>query len=348
MLIPRTLWLALFLGVLGLFSVAGAKEPVGRFTAKVISVVDGDTLKVLKDGSEETVRLFGVDAPEKSQAFGREAKEFTSKLALKKDVTVRFYGKDSRKRILADVILPDERNLNHELVRNGYAWWYDLYAKDDQELKADQNIASASRVGLWSKPKPVAPWLFRQAAAHDEAILSTTESAASSDEFLTSPPPPPFSPGAVGPDASYPSAPGVQLNGTPPYAGEPYQQEGYYQPGYNQQGYYQPGYNQQFYDQLLYAPQGYGNPQSGGGYGNTQPGGGYSSRELREMNGTGSQGGAYGATGMGIESYRYIPYSNQPYFVLPGMGNSNFAPRSNRSNRSSSGNNSDSSSSGGQ
>ena len=43
--------------------VANADQP------KVISVHDGDTLKVVQDGQQTTIRLHGIDAPEIGQAF---------------------------------------------------------------------------------------------------------------------------------------------------------------------------------------------------------------------------------------------------------------------------------------
>ena len=45
---------------------------------KVVGISDGDTIKVLHDGKLEKIRLYGVDTPEKSQAFGQKAKEFTA------------------------------------------------------------------------------------------------------------------------------------------------------------------------------------------------------------------------------------------------------------------------------
>jgi micrococcal nuclease len=51
------------------------------FTASVITITDGDTIRVMHDGVSEGVRLWGVDAPETKQAFGTQAKQFTGDLA---------------------------------------------------------------------------------------------------------------------------------------------------------------------------------------------------------------------------------------------------------------------------
>jgi micrococcal nuclease len=64
----------------------------------------------------------GIDCPERRQAFGTRARQFTSSLAFGKEVTVIVAGRDRYDRTLSNVILPDGRNLNHELVKAGYAW----------------------------------------------------------------------------------------------------------------------------------------------------------------------------------------------------------------------------------
>jgi endonuclease YncB( thermonuclease family) len=41
-----------------------------------------------------------------------------------KDVTLQTFGKDKYGRTIADVLLPDGTNVNHELVKDGWCWWY--------------------------------------------------------------------------------------------------------------------------------------------------------------------------------------------------------------------------------
>jgi endonuclease YncB( thermonuclease family) len=65
------------------------------------------------------------------QDFGSRARIVTSELAFGKVVTVYPRRKDQYRRTVADVILPDGRILNHELVRLGMAWWYRRYAPND-------------------------------------------------------------------------------------------------------------------------------------------------------------------------------------------------------------------------
>ena len=51
-----------------------------QFTGKVVAIADGDTIQVLREGRAVKVRLYGVDAPEKAQAFGTQARKFTGDL----------------------------------------------------------------------------------------------------------------------------------------------------------------------------------------------------------------------------------------------------------------------------
>jgi endonuclease YncB( thermonuclease family) len=41
------------------------------FEGKVIGVLDGDTIEVLHEKKTERIRLYGIDCPEKGQAFGQ-------------------------------------------------------------------------------------------------------------------------------------------------------------------------------------------------------------------------------------------------------------------------------------
>lgn len=133
----------------------------GDFTGRVVGVSDGDTIEVMRAGRAVRVRLQGVDCPESHQAYGTRAKQFTSELAFGKTVAVQVHGTDQYGRILGEVILPDGRSLNRELVRNGYAWWYRRYS-DDPVLQQLEEEARRERRGLWREKNPTPPWEFRR------------------------------------------------------------------------------------------------------------------------------------------------------------------------------------------
>lgn len=144
---------------------ASCRPSAGRepFEAKVIGVADGDSLTVLDGTTQVRVRLHGIDCPERGQAFGAAAKRFTSALAFGKRVTVKGRGKDRYGRLLAEVVLPDGRSLNRELVSAGMAWHYARYSDDESLAKAEREARKA-RVGIWSEADPVAPWSYRAAS----------------------------------------------------------------------------------------------------------------------------------------------------------------------------------------
>jgi micrococcal nuclease len=135
------------------------------FSGKVVGIADGDTIDVMHTGRAERVRLYGIDCPELHQAFGARAKQFTSNLAFGKNVGVRVRDVDQYGRTVGEVILPDGKSLNRELVRAGLAWWYRQFARGDRELERLEAEARRDKRGLWADKDPVPPWNFRRASA---------------------------------------------------------------------------------------------------------------------------------------------------------------------------------------
>jgi micrococcal nuclease len=129
---------------------------------KVVGVKDGDTLVLLSpDNQNITVRLAEVDCPEKNQAFGQAAKQFTSNLCFGKRVQLIVSQKDRYGRTVGQVLLEDGTNVNYEIVKNGYAWQYLAYSKN-MELAGLEQHARENKLGLWQDINPVAPWNFRK------------------------------------------------------------------------------------------------------------------------------------------------------------------------------------------
>jgi len=136
--------------------------PSVQFTGKVVRVADGDTITVLHNGRGERGRLYGIDCPEKGQAFGQRAKQMTSELAFGKEVTVKVFAVDKYGRTIGEVILPGGKNLNQQLVGAGMCWWYRQYAPKDTGLKQLEAKAREARRGLWVDPNPIPPWKWRK------------------------------------------------------------------------------------------------------------------------------------------------------------------------------------------
>ena len=82
-------------------------------------------------------------------------------VAAQRTVTVQVVTTDRYGRTVGEVVLPDGRSLNQELVRAGYAWWYRKYS-DDAVLEALEAEARGARRGLWAELDPVPPWAWRR------------------------------------------------------------------------------------------------------------------------------------------------------------------------------------------
>jgi micrococcal nuclease len=81
------------------------------------------------------IRLSGIDCHEKGQAYGKRVKQAASVLPFGKEVTLQTHGYDKYKRTIGDVILLDGINLNQELVKQGWCWWYRTYAPGNTVLE---------------------------------------------------------------------------------------------------------------------------------------------------------------------------------------------------------------------
>ena len=132
-------------------------------TATVVSVVDGDTIKVIDETGLTVVRLYGIDSPEKKQAYGMAAKDFTAVMVEGKMVDVSPVDTDRYGRTVAVVMLGTQC-LQEQLILSGYAWVYPDYCRKlfCSAWSSLQGISAGNRVGLWADPVPVQPWTWRR------------------------------------------------------------------------------------------------------------------------------------------------------------------------------------------
>ncbi len=134
---------------------------------EVVGISDGDTITVLKDSRTTKIRLYGIDCPERSQDFGRKAKQFTSNMVFRRQVKIIPYGQDRYGRTIGLVYLDsNNRCLNEELIKSGYAWVYRKYCKDgfcQKWLQYEQDSRN-NKSGLWNGNEPIPPWEFRRAS----------------------------------------------------------------------------------------------------------------------------------------------------------------------------------------
>ena len=133
---------------------------------KVVGVSDGDTITILDSAKEQhKIRLTGIDAPEKAQAFGQASKKVLSELVFNKEVEVLWVKHDRYQRILGKVLL-NGQDICLEQVKRGMAWHYKKYqheqSPEDRTYYSDaETQARKSRLGLWSDDTPIEPAEFR-------------------------------------------------------------------------------------------------------------------------------------------------------------------------------------------
>ena len=131
-----------------------------EYNAKVIVVIDGDTLVVLHNNAKVKIRLANIDAPEKDQPFGMDARQVMVEMADKKMAHIDSKAVDKYGRSIA-LVTVGGLNVNEEMVKRGMAWDYSHY-KPGRVYMALQSEAQQARRGLWSQHNPIAPWVWRK------------------------------------------------------------------------------------------------------------------------------------------------------------------------------------------
>ena len=133
-----------------------------------MGISDGDTVTVLDASKAQfKIRLQGIDAPEKKQAFGNKSKEVLFTWLFNNQVTVEYSKKDKYGRILGKILV-DGIDANLEQIKSGMSWHYKKYqneqSENDRKLYAQAEAeAREEKRGLWVDPDPVPPWEWRKA-----------------------------------------------------------------------------------------------------------------------------------------------------------------------------------------
>lgn len=175
------------------------------FTARVVGVVDGDTLDILTPTSRQMrIRMAGIDAPEKNQSYGQKAKQALSDMAYGQMVDVFPEDGDRYGRLVATVFV-GQTNVNAALVKTGAAWaYYDPTSSRPMQFLKDptlltlQDQARATHAGLWAlqPDQIIPPWEFRKAKKEHRTpqpwgAPATPAILADDDAFGPVSPPPP-------------------------------------------------------------------------------------------------------------------------------------------------------------
>ena len=133
----------------------------------VVRVADGDTVTML-DQAQQTykVRLAGIDAPEKKQAFGERSRQSLYDMVHGKNVQLETHKRDKYGRHVGTLKV-DNADVNLLQVQRGMAWHYTAYAReqteqDQQSYSAAEGQAREAKLGLWADGAALAPWAWRQ------------------------------------------------------------------------------------------------------------------------------------------------------------------------------------------
>lgn len=149
-----------------IFLVACWTASAGTIHGKVVGVSDGDTVTVLDaENSQFKIRLSGIDAPEKKQAFGQASKAALSDDIYDKVVEVSYTKRDRYGRIVGKIFV-DGEDVNIRQINRGLAWHYKKYQneqphQDREAYSQAEATARAGKRGLWADHDPTPPWYFR-------------------------------------------------------------------------------------------------------------------------------------------------------------------------------------------
>jgi len=139
------------------------KKKTEIHNVKVVGFVDGDSIKVILDGKQVDIRLYGIDCPESGQAYGQSATAGIKEILTGRKIQIKIITYDRYGRAVA-MVYADRKNVNEIMVKAGLAWVYRKYCKDDfcnDWLKLEKE-AKSKNWRLWKDADPTPPWLWRK------------------------------------------------------------------------------------------------------------------------------------------------------------------------------------------
>ncbi len=173
-MIMRRITMVFRLAVVVVCGLCSALAQADTLSGWVVKVLDGDTIAV-QDSSRQQyiVRLAGIDAPDRLQAFGDQSQQNLGSLVYGRDVTVEGERSAPHGRIVGKVMValpnctasacPKVLDAGLAQVAAGYAWWFRPYTRE--QLAEDRRVyeqaefqAKIRRLGLWSGKNPTPPW----------------------------------------------------------------------------------------------------------------------------------------------------------------------------------------------
>ena len=135
--------------------------PENEISLTVYRIIDGDSFEGRANGQNYRIRLFGIDAPEKGQDFYQKSKDRLGQLCKEGPILIKIRNKDYFGRWVADAYSSKGEFINQAMVKDGLAWHFTKYSKDDT-LKKLEKEARDAQIGIWSIRDPIAPWVYRK------------------------------------------------------------------------------------------------------------------------------------------------------------------------------------------
>jgi micrococcal nuclease len=123
---------------------------------ELIKVVDGDTIIVKINGREKSVRLIGIDTPEKNECFEKEATDKANELMENKKIKLEADSSqdnnDKYGRLLRYIYLEDGTLINKKLVEEGFGteYTYKIAYKFQTEFREIEKMAKEKKIGMWA------------------------------------------------------------------------------------------------------------------------------------------------------------------------------------------------------
>jgi endonuclease YncB( thermonuclease family) len=153
------------------------------FSAKVIVVMDGDTVMVLREsGQKLKIRLANIDAPEKDQPYGKQSRDSLLEMLGRKQVQIDSRAIDKYGRVIG-LVSVDGLDVNQAQVKRGYAWAGEGWQQRRSALRQPEKQASGPKraaggsdksyiglqaearragLGLWVQEDAQPPWQWRK------------------------------------------------------------------------------------------------------------------------------------------------------------------------------------------
>lgn len=148
--------------ILLLFLVCHCTIAQTTINGRSVNVADGDTFTLLDDNNtQHRIRLDGIDAPERGQAFGNRSREYLANMIVGKRISVTYKEKDNYGRILGKVSTDTILDVNLRMIETGMAWHYSYFNSEKKYADAEKD-ARMKKTGLWVDKNPINPYEFRK------------------------------------------------------------------------------------------------------------------------------------------------------------------------------------------